>query len=167
VRPSPRGGRRRTVREPSGPWTATAAAVGHAPRSARWWRIVAAAVAVVGAMSLGPAVPGRGEAPARQALVAYARAAEAPASLRGALWPSFEVGLGPDVYGPPTGRAVPWRAVAAWVSSHPVVGVVGIQDNQGWRFAVLRVRDGWAYLLFAPDGRLAKLYLSTTPEDWD
>jgi hypothetical protein len=139
-------------RRPKAAWLAWAAAVG------------AAGLCLSAAASAGQAAAG---SCARDPAGCYRLLGADPAAMLGRLDPDYEVGLGTDVFGPETGRSVPWSTVSAWAAAHPPVAPDRTRMSQGFQLAEIPVRSGYVYLETAPDSRIVKLYLSATPLSWD
>jgi hypothetical protein len=96
---------------------------------------------------------------------AYARlrAGQAP----GFLGKEYEVSLGTTIYGPATGRSVPWQAVERWAAGHAEAGVGFCDPQGGYTMVGLSLQGGWAYVLVGPAGQLEKVYLADRPLAWD
>ena len=134
----------------------------------RWPRLPLAAAMLAGTLALpGTAAGGVQPPPVDQVMHMYERLVGDPGALRLALTPDYEIGLGDVVYGPMTDRPVPWDALVQWAEEHPAVAVLHTQDDEGWRFAILRLQGGFAYLVYTSGGEVAKLHLASHPEQWD
>lgn len=134
----------------------------------RWPRLPLAAAVIAGSLVLpGTATGTAPPTPADQALHLYEHLAGDPGALQLALTPDYEIGLGGVVYGPVTGLPVPWDLLVHWAQSHPPEAVIHTQAEAGWRFAVIRVQGGYAYLVYTAGGEVAKLHLASAPEAWD
>ena len=97
----------------------------------------------------------------------YGLVATDTAAVEQDLTPQYEVGLQNTIYGPETGLPVPWAQVAAWITAHPAIATAGTDVEQGFHLTDLAVLGGHAYMLFSPDGHMAKLYLTASPMQWD
>jgi hypothetical protein len=80
---------------------------------------------------------------------------------------AYEVALGAHLYGPATGRGVPWPAVEGWAAAHPEAGVAFCDPRGAYTLVGLSVRGGWAYVLVGPGDEVEKIYLSGHPLTWD
>lgn len=140
------------------------------PARATAWLVIASLGVVTAAtsgaaarMAPAPEISGCMAGPA----TCYGQMATDAAAVQQDLAPEYEVGLGGAVYGPTSGVPVPWAQITAWVAAHPADAAVGTVLASDFRLTDLTVLGGHAYMLFAPDGRLVKLYLSASPLQWD
>jgi hypothetical protein len=85
----------------------------------------------------------------------------------GSLGRAYEIGVGTKVYGPASGRRVPWTAVDRWAASHREAGVGFCDPNGAHTLVGLSVQGGWAYILVGPTGQVDKIYLSNHPLTWE
>lgn len=155
------------MRHPAGPPTVHPTVQAPATRRRRWAMLAASVVALGAGITLGAAGIRPTGSCADHPGSCYRRIATNTAGVRRMLATTYEVGVGPNVYGSTTGRPVPWPKVVAWVTTHPSTGPGKTLTDQGFRTVSLPVRGGHAYLQFAPDGRITKIYLSATALRWD